>query len=125
MPVRSLNSPVLKWPSCDAVEAAVREWAARVAQERPDLVRLGLFGSYARGDAGFGSDLDMMAVVDSADARPERRRQGWDTTSLPVPVDLLVCSEREWERVRAHGRFGDVLHKEIVWLYERGTAPVR
>lgn len=55
MPVRSLRSSVLKWPDRAQVDAAVREWAAQVALSRPEVVRIGYFGSYARGDWGWGA----------------------------------------------------------------------
>ena len=120
MPTRSLTSSVLKWPSRDAVERELRRWASQTAREHPDLVRLGVFGSYARGDASVGSDLDVVAIIHTSDRRPEERTRGWDTTSLPVPVDLLVYTEKEWARVRTQGRFGVALKQEALWLYERG-----
>jgi hypothetical protein len=121
MPTRSLTSSVLKWPSRDAVERELRRWASQTARQHPDLVRLGVFGSYARGDAGVGSDLDIVAIVRASDRRPEERTRGWDTTALPVPVDLLVYTEEEWAKVRAEGRFGVALRQEALWLYERGS----
>jgi hypothetical protein len=121
MPTRSLTSSVLKWPSRDAVERELRRWASQTAKGHPDLVRLGVFGSYARGDAGVGSDLDIVAIVHASDRRPEERTRGWDTTSLPVPVDLLVYTEEEWARVRTQSRFGVALTQEALWLYERGS----
>jgi predicted nucleotidyltransferase len=50
------------------VEAALREWTREQARLHPELLRLGYFGSYARGDWGVGSDLDLFALVD---VRPE------------------------------------------------------
>lgn len=119
MPTRSLTSSVLRWPSRATVDAAVRRWAHQTAERRPDLMRLGLFGSYARGDAGVGSDLDLVAIVRGLSVRSEDRVRGWDTTSLPVPVDLLVLTEEEWAKVGREGRFADVLAAEARWLYER------
>ena len=43
------------WPSKAEVEAALAAWAPAEAARHPGLVRL---GSYARGDAKVGSDLD-------------------------------------------------------------------
>ncbi len=120
MPTRSLTSSVLKWPSRDAVERELRRWASQTARQHPDLVRLGVFGSYARGNAGVGSDLDIVVIVHASDCRPEERTRGWDTTALPVPVDLLVYTEEEWARVRTQGRFAVALRQEALWLYERG-----
>ena len=63
MPTRSLSSPVLKWPDRQSVDRAVRRWAENVVQQRQDVVRIGYFGSYARGDWGVGSDLAMYAPL--------------------------------------------------------------
>ena len=52
MPVRSLTQSLLRWPEAEQVLSQVREWAERVAVEHPGLVRVGVFGSYGRGDAG-------------------------------------------------------------------------
>ena len=120
MPVRSLNSSVLIWPDVPFVLGSLRDWAGRIASSRAGVLRIGYFGSYARGDAGVGSDLDVLVVVKHADSRPEHRRSGWQTERLPVPVDLLVYTEGEFERVRHAGRFAEVIAEETVWVYERG-----
>lgn len=122
MPVRSLTSSVLKWPSSSEVEIAARRWATRVAREHPEIVRLGVFGSYARGDAGVGSDLDIVAIVCKADTRPELRARGWNTTALPVPVDLLVYTEAEWARIHVQGQFAAAWVRDVTWLVERDPA---
>jgi uncharacterized protein len=118
MPVRSLTSSVLRWPDPETVDAAARVWSARQASARPDLVRLGYFGSYANGDWGVGSDLDLVAVV-AASRRPfiERGRD-WDLTSLPVPAEILIYTEAEWRDVVARDdRFARVMSTQVVWLH--------
>lgn len=117
MPVRSLNSSVLKWPDRQEVEAAVEAWASEEAARHPGLVRLGVFGSYARGDAGVGSDLDLVAVVEDSDEPFERRALSWDLLSLPVPAEILVYTRPEWEKLRDEGgRFARTLKREAWWL---------
>ena len=66
MPVRSLSSPVLRWPDKREVDQAVRRWSERAVASRPDILRVGYFGSYARGDWGVGSDLDLVIIVERA-----------------------------------------------------------
>jgi hypothetical protein len=102
------------------VDSAVREWATAQAAARPQLIRLGYFGSYARGDWGVGSDVDLVAVVASA-ARPFRQRgRDWDTRALPVPADLLVYTEAEFAEVVQRGdRFAGVMTTEVVWVQRR------
>lgn len=56
MPVRSSTSSVLKWPDAESVRRALVAWVAEEAPRHPGLLRLGYFGSYARGDWGVGSN---------------------------------------------------------------------
>ena len=117
MPVRSLNSSVVVWPDRQAVEAALRGWAEETARHRPELVRVGYFGSYARGDWGVGSDLDVVLVVARADFPFTRRAAAWDLTRLPVPTDVLVYTEHEWRRLDPASRFARMLAREAVWVW--------
>lgn len=123
MPTRSLNSSVLVWPDRERVDRAVRVWARGEAARHPGLVRLGYFGSYARGDWGVGSDVDLVAVVAASDEPFERRALAWDLAALPVPAEIVVYTEQEWLALRAQDtRFARVLREETVWVYpETGT----
>lgn len=117
MPLRSLHSSVLKWPDRRTVEQALAAWAAREQPRHPGLVRLGWFGSYARGDAGVGSDLDLVAVVESSAEPFERRALAWDLGHLPVPAEILVYTRDEWQRLdREGGRFARTLRRDARWL---------
>lgn len=118
MPVRSSNSPVLTWPNRETVNRAVRRWARVLAESRPDVLRVGYFGSYARDDWGVGSDLDIVLILAECDDPPLRRALGFDTiTGLPVPVDLLVYTQEEWDRLQAErSSFVLRLAKEAVWV---------
>jgi predicted nucleotidyltransferase len=117
MPMRSSNSSVVKWPDRDTVLAAARRWAASEAARRPELTRIGVFGSYARGDAGVGSDLDLVAVVTATGEPFERRGLDWALESLPVPAELLIYTEDEWRaRVGENTRFGRMLRDDVRWL---------
>ena len=123
MPVRSLNSRVLKWPDAEAVVTAFGAWAADAARSRTDVVRIGYFGSYARGDWGdwgdwgVGSDLDVVIVLERTDLPFERRSVEWDLADLPVPADVLVYTEDEWGRMEAELGFVRTAAREAVWVY--------
>ena len=116
MPVRSLNSSVLKWPSRKAVDRAIRSWTAEQVAGKPDLIRLGYFGSYARGDWGVGSDLDLIAIVKETSQPFERRALQWDLMGLPVPAEIIVYtlvgmgrSSTEGHQICPHAQPGDCL----------------
>lgn len=120
MPVRSLTSSILKWPDREQVDRAVRTWARDATGRHLGTIKLGYFGSYARGDWGVGSDLDLIAVVDHTDAAFENRSLEWDLEGLPVPAQLLVYTNSEWEALlREGGRFARTLERESVWVFER------
>lgn len=123
MPVRSLTSSVLTWPDARTVQQAARRWAEEAAQQRPEVLRVGYFGSYARGDWGVGSDLDLIVVVQHAAEPFMPRATRWDTTGLPVPADVLVYTVDEWRAVRPESRFGKMLMTETVWLYDGAAHP--
>lgn len=117
MPVRSLNSSVLRWPNRATVDAAARRWAQTQWVLHPELKRLGYFGSYARGDWGVGSDLDLIALVSHGERPFAQRAMDWNLDDLPVPAEILVYTEREWARLEQEGgRFFVTVTAEAVWL---------
>lgn len=118
--MRSSSSSVFKWPDPESVREAARRFAEREALARPGLVRLGIFGSYARGDAGVGSDLDFVAVIETSDEPFIGRGTAFDLLGLPVPAEILVYTRDEWEKLLASGsRFSRVMRTEAVWFVER------
>lgn len=124
MPVRSLASSVLKWPSREEVEKALRTWLER--HPIPGLLALGYFGSYARGEAGVGSDLDLILVVEASQRFVDhplwQRPIGFPLEELPVPAEALVYTLEEWERLPERSpRFARALEAETRWIY--GTPP--
>ena len=128
MPVRSLSSSVLRWPDRATVVAAARRWAGQAVGEHPEVEALALYGSYARGDWGVGSDADLVAIVSSARQPFERRPLEWELGDLPVPAELVVYTRAEWDRLRDRGaRIVNAIENEAIWLYggPLGTAAER
>ncbi len=117
MPTRSSSSSVLVWPDRETVHRAASDWAQAIAAGDPNVRRVGYVGSYARGDWGVGSDLDVVIVLERSDMPWGLRAAAWDATPLPVPVDLLVYTEEEWAKTDPESRFGRALSHEIEWLY--------
>lgn len=97
MPVRSLNSAVFKWPTRSTVLPAARCWAIELMAGDAAVCQVACIGSYARGDWGVGSDLDVIVVLSDTELSPAQRYQKYYPDSLPVPVDLWVYTAKEWE----------------------------
>ena len=115
--------------SRDAVMRAARRVAQAVAAARPDVVRVMLFGSVARGEADEASDIDLMVVFDDLGdytGRREIRNRLAEAVrdSTPCSVDLHVTDLPEWkvrtEQVSAS--FEASIVDDLVTLVER---PVR
>lgn len=118
MPVKSSNSSVLKWPDQKAVDRSARAWSAKQVQCQPGVLRLGYFGSYARGDWGVGSDLDLIAVIRDNSDPFERRSLKWDLNGLPVPADLVIYTLQEWEDLQNRDtKFSRMLRDETIWIF--------
>jgi predicted nucleotidyltransferase len=120
MPVKSLNSSVIKWPDQKTVHHAVSEWARKVSQDHPTVIRVGYIGSYARGDWGVGSDLDLIIILESSKQPFWRRPLELPLPDLPVPADMLVYTVGEWQSLAEQGtRFYKMVQDEARWVYVR------
>jgi predicted nucleotidyltransferase len=119
MPVRSLNSSVLRWPDAQIVDRAVRAWVESNIKERQDILEIGYFGSYAQGKWGVGSDIDILIILENSDKPFIYRASEWDTGVLPVPTDVLVYTKEEWNRLCFTSEFHKKLKKDTIWVYSR------
>ena len=119
MPVRSLNSAGLKWPDAETVGRAMRDWAENVGSSHPEILCIGYFGSYARGDWGVGSDLDLLVIVEESERPFWQRSLDFDLGSLPVPAEALIYTQAEWEAMGGRSRrFYETARRETVWVYK-------
>jgi len=57
---------VLKWPDHEEVINKLQQWSETVCKQNQEIIGVGYFGSYARGDWGMGSDLDLIVIVEQS-----------------------------------------------------------
>ena len=116
MPVRSLGSSLMRWPAREEVLRKAREWAEGL--ELPGLLAVGVFGSYARGEAGVGSDLDLVLLVRESPLPFAQRSTQLPLETLPVPAEALVYTPAEWQALSQRSpRFFHTLLREAVWVW--------
>ena len=117
MPVPSLSGSVQRWPAAAEVLEQAGRWAALQRSGHPDLLAVGVFGSYGRGTAGVGSDLDLLLILQRCDEPIWDRLRRWDTGSLPLACDLLVYSLEEWHNLpRWNLKLAEALLRDTRWL---------
>jgi len=117
-----LNSSIIKWPDKETVLSAFEQWIQSLAQNRTDIIQIGYFGSYARGDWGVGSDLDIVIILNQSNLPFEKRNEGWQEERLPVPTDLIIYTQEEWERMKAeNSSFFSRINRETKWVYPVNT----
>ncbi len=85
-------------PGGTAVESSIRQIVERIVGQVHPL-RIILFGSRARNEGGRESDVDLLVVVSEGTHRRETAHMLYrGLRGLPVPVDVLVVTERDLER---------------------------
>jgi len=126
MPVRSLTQSLLRWPEPELVLEAVRHWAEEQSQRCPSLQQVGVYGSYGRGDAGVGSDLDLLLIDAAATGVQSARYRQWPFERLPLSCDALVLTPAEWRELLACGAadpsrsaMARALQRDCRWLWIR------
>jgi predicted nucleotidyltransferase len=101
----------------------IRTITDRIAEAiRP--AKIILFGSWARGERGPHSDIDLLIVHESDLPRPQRyaqvRRLFW---GMGVPMDILVYTPDEYARYQSvPGSFTNTVAREGRVLYARPDA---
>ena len=83
-----------------------------------------LFGSYARGDYGPDSDLDLLVVLEGIEStRTESNRLRRVLRGLLTPIDVLVATPEQIEKHRKSiGLIYQPVLEEGKVIYERATS---
>jgi UTP:GlnB (protein PII) uridylyltransferase len=113
---------MLRWPEPKQVLAQVRDWSVKIAADHPGLERVGVFGSYGRGEAGVGSDLDLLLIDVHAQGPQQQRLLLWPLEELPLSCDALVLTPSELGALLASGSaMASALERDRRWIWERGA----
>jgi len=83
-----------------------------------EVLRISLFGSFARGRVDIFTDLDILVVMKTEKGILERLNMLYPILDVTVDVDLLCYTLEEFESLRGRGFLRKVLAEEVV-LYEK------
>ncbi|MCC7417567.1 MAG: nucleotidyltransferase domain-containing protein [Acidobacteria bacterium] len=121
----SLNEYCLRRLSAPGTALSVDPRAAAVVARAADLfgealVAVAIYGSWARGEAGAGSDVDALIVVEPSFALTRELYRAWDRTPISwdeAPVDPHFVHAPD-KASAASGLWGEVAVEGIV-VFER------
>jgi len=119
---RSFGSVELTSIDEAALRAALRDGVAACAAARPEVEKIVLFGSFARGDWVPESDVDLLVVLSATTIPPLERAENFRSffDSIPLDVNPLVVTRREFDAASADA--ATVVHSALAEgevLFER------
>lgn len=94
--MRLLTQSVLRWPSPEMVLQQLQAWMHQQQTLHPNLQRVGVYGSYGRGTATVGSDLDLLLVDTHATGPQMQRLQHWPWSSFPSAATPWCSRPANW-----------------------------
>lgn len=119
MPVRLLTQSVMRWPEAAQVLKEASAWAAAQGLAHPSLQGVAVFGSYGRGTAGVGSDLDLLLIDAGAEGSQYNRLPLWPLEQLPLSCDALVFTPGEFDVLMASDqRMAKELRSDARWIWQ-------
>ena len=100
------------------VLSVARDTARRIAEKHFGVLRVLLFGSFAREDYGIHSDIDLLVIV-SGSTKPVHERLADFLDELPAyPTDMLVYTEPELQSLMSEqNHFLSQALRESIQLY--------
>jgi len=90
-----LSSAGSRFVDRDEILHLARETAARIAARHPEVLKVLLFGSFAREDYGTRSDLDFLVILRHSDEPLRERIERFLADAPAYPTDMLVYTEQE------------------------------
>ncbi len=95
----------------------LRDWAAELRRTRPEVEKIGLFGSYATDTYGPHSDADLLIVLRASDIPFRDRIPEFLPGGISVPCDVFPYTTDEIENLRRDDSLW-IKHilKEVIWL---------
>ena len=100
-PERSLTSARIRYADPELIRKAVQEYARDLRSRHEGIRSIRWFGSWVKGTAGVGSDVDLCVIVDRSDKSRRDRMPDFLPRSFPVGIDLFVYTVAEWATLRA------------------------
>ena len=117
MPEKSSNSVKVVFADKNKILRQLADYTIKVKQSRPEVEKVGLFGSYATDTFGPASDVDLLIILRQNSKRFLDRIPDYLPENLSVSCDVFPYTNEEIEKMKQEGTpwIRHVL-KEVTWL---------
>lgn len=105
MPMPSSRSVKITYFPKKAVQDALRDYVPALVKRRPEINRVILFGSVARGDAVPGKDVDLLLVLTHSDKHFLKRMPDYLPQRFPVGVEVFAYTHAEFDKMLSEGNW--------------------
>jgi len=99
----SSTSVKIHWLDSERTIDKLRVAARQIKAQHPEVERVLLFGSLARGQAVPGSDADLLIVLSAADESFIERIPRYLPARAPIGVDVFPYTQQEIDRMLVEG----------------------
>ena len=115
---KSYGSVKVFWFDRELALYLAKEACRKIISSEKDVVKVGIFGSVAKGNAAPGSDLDILIVVKECALKPLERSERFLPyfKELDIGVDLFCYTLEEAKR----SSFFQENAKEAIWVCRAG-----
>ena len=83
----------VRYADPERIRRAVRDYAESLRATHPEIRALRWFGSWVKGSATVGSDVDFCIIVDKSDKPRRDRICDYLPLTFPVGIDLFILVE--------------------------------
>ena len=114
---KSSNSVKVVFADKNKVLRQLADYTRKVKRSRPEVEKVGLFGSYATDTFGPASDVDLLIILRQSSKRFLERIPDYLPENLSVSCDVFPYTNEEVDRIKQESMpwFRHVL-KEVIWL---------
>jgi predicted nucleotidyltransferase len=114
---KSSNSVKVVFADKDRVLRQLKGYVENLKRTRPEVQKVGLFGSYATDTFGPASDVDLLIILGQSSERFLDRIPGYLPEDLSVSCDVFPYTREKIDRMKQQGApwIRHVL-REAVWL---------
>ena len=87
----------IRYAEPELIGTAVRDHARALRAAHPEIRSIRWFGSWVRGDASVGSDVDLCIIVERSHAPRRERVTEFLPRVFPVGIDLFIYTQAEFD----------------------------